>query len=143
MKTTYSTKKEEIKRQWHLFNVDGKILGRVATDIAKLLIGKNKPSFSPHINTGDHVVVINAEKIAVTGKKLNNKIYYRVTGYPGGVKSETLGELLEKKPTEVVKKAVWGMLPKNKLRKERMKNLHVYTGEDHPHGGQLEKNAKS
>lgn len=137
MKNTYTTKKEDIVRNWHLFDVEGKVLGRVASDIAEILIGKDKAIFSPHVNVGDHVVVINAEKIAVTGRKLKNKVYYRNTGYPGGIKSQTLEQMLEKKPTEAIRKAVWGMLPKNKLRKDRMRNLHIYAGVEHPHKGQI------
>jgi large subunit ribosomal protein L13 len=137
MKKTYTPKKSEIKRAWHLIDAQNKVLGRIATDIATLLIGKNKPNFSNHVNVGDHVVVVNAEKVAVTGKKKKNKTYYRNTGYPGGIKSQTMEELLEKKPTEVLKKAIYGMLPKNKLRDERMKNLHIYAGPKHPHEGQI------
>ncbi len=137
MKKTYIPSKNEIKQNWHLIDVDNKILGRVATEIATLLTGKNKPSYTPHINVGDKVVVINAEKIAVTGRKLTQKKYHRFTGYPSGIKTESLEKLLERKPTDVIKKAVWGMLPNNKLRKERIINLHIYKGEEHPHQGQI------
>ena len=137
MKKTYTPKKEDIKREWHLIDAQGKILGRVASDIAVLLTGKNKPIYATHVNVGDHVVVINAEKVSVTGKKMKDKIYHRNTGYPGGIKSQRLEELLEKKPTEVIKKAVWGMLPNNKLRRGRIKNLHIYAGDKHPHEAQV------
>ena len=137
MTKTFVPKHNKIERDWHLIDVEGKVLGRVATDISKLLIGKHKATYTPNINVGDNVVVINAEKIAVTGKKLKNKKYHRYTGYPGGIKTETLEHLLERKPTEVIRKAVFGMLPKNKLRKKRIANLHIYKGPEHPHQGQI------
>ena len=140
MKRTYIPRKNEIEQEWHIVNLDNKILGRAATEIATLLTGKNKPSYTANINVGDKVVVINAEKVAVTGKKPTNKIYHRYTGYPSGIKSESFQKLLARKPTEVIKKAVWGMLPKNKLRKERIANLYIYQGEEHPHQGQIKQN---
>ena len=139
MKKTYSAKSDEIQPDWHLVDAGNKILGRVASDIAVLLTGKEKVSYTPHINVGDKVVVINAEKVAVTGNKQKNKVYHRVTGYPGGVRSETLEKLLSRKPAEVIRKAVYGMLPKNKLRKDRMGNLYVYKGSEHPHQAQINK----
>jgi large subunit ribosomal protein L13 len=114
-------------------------LGKVAAEVSVLLTGKNKPNFSPNINVGDKVVVINAEKVAVSGSKLKRKVYHRVTGYPGTVKSETLEKLLSRKPPEAIRKAVYGMLPKNKLRKKRMGNLYVYQGTEHPHQAQIGK----
>lgn len=135
-KTTV-TKKEDIRREWHLVDVEGKILGSVASDIARLLLGKNKANYTPNLNMGDKVVVTNASKIEVTGKKLKNKIYRHSTGYPGALREESLEHLLERKPTEVLRRAVWGMLPKNKLRKERIRNLYIYKEEEHPHKAQL------
>jgi len=139
MNKTYTPSQKELKPTWHLIDADNKVLGRIAADISSILIGKNKPTYTPNINVGDKVVVINAEKVAVTGTKLKNKIYHRVTGYPGGVRSESLEKLLNRRPTEVIKKAVFGMLPKNKLRQERMNNLYIYTGPEHPHQAQVGK----
>ena len=137
MYKTYTPKAKEIKPDWHLIDAQGKILGKVAVEIAALLIGKHKPTYTPNMNMGDKVVVINAEQFTVTRNKLKSKIYYRVTGYPGGIKSETLEKLLSRRPTQAVKRAVKGMLPKNKLQKVRMNNLHVYKGPEHPHKAQL------
>ena len=139
MKKTFIPSQKDIKHGWHLIDADNKVLGKVSSDIATLLIGKNKPTYTPNMNVGDNVVVINAEKISVSGNKMKKKIYYRVTGYPGGVKSETLEKLLIRRPTEAVRRAVRGMLPSNKLRKERMNNLYIYKGPEHPHQGQLGK----
>lgn len=137
MKKTFTPKPEDIKQDWHLIDASGRVLGNVASEIAPLLIGKHKPSYATHVNMGDKVVVINASQFTVTGKKLKEKMYHRVTGYPGKVKSESLDKLLKRKPTEALKKAVRGMLPKNKLLKERMLNLYVYEGSEHPHKGQM------
>jgi len=139
MKKTFIPSQKDIVHGWHLLDADNKVLGKIASDIASILIGKNKPAYTPNINVGDNVVVINAEKISVSGNKMKKKIYYRVTGYPGGVKSETLEKLLVRRPTEAVRRAVRGMLPSNKLRKERMNNLYIYKGPEHPHQGQLGK----
>jgi large subunit ribosomal protein L13 len=139
MKKTFIPSQKDIKHDWHLVDADNKVLGKVASDIAILLTGKNKPTYTPNTNVGDNVVVINAEKISVSGNKMKNKVYHRVTGYPGGVKSETLEKLLSRRPTEVVRRAVYGMLPSNKLRNERMNNLYIYKGPQHPHQGQLGK----
>ena len=128
---TYQPKKKEIKRQWHLIDARGKILGRLATKIAQLLIGKHKPTFVPHLDSGDYVVVINAAQIKVTGKKLKKKIYYRHTGYMGGLKETRLEEMLAKHPTRVIWLAVKNMLPKNKLRKQRLKRLKIFADETH------------
>jgi large subunit ribosomal protein L13 len=133
---TYVPKKDEVERQWWLIDADGRILGRLATRVANLLRGKNKPQYVDFMDTGDFVVVINAEKIKVTGKKLEQKKYYSHTGYPGGIKEKSLGELMDKKPEEVIRKAVWGMLPKNKLNRAIHKKLKVYAGPDHPHEAQ-------
>jgi len=128
---TYSPKAKEIERDWYLADAKGKILGRLATKIAALLMGKNKPSFVYHLDCGHYVVVVNTEKVKVTGRKFRNKIYYHHTGYPGGIKEIAFRDLLAKKPEEVIRKAVWGMLPKNKLRKRRMARLKVFVGENH------------
>jgi len=133
---TYVPKKGEIDRKWWLINADGKILGRLATEVADLLRGKNKPTYVDFLDSGDFVVIINAAKIQVTGKKLEQKKYYSHTGYPGGIKEKTLKELLDQKPEDVIRKAVWGMLPKNKLNRAIHKKLKVYAGPDHPHEAQ-------
>src|SRR5512136_818267 len=133
---TYIPKKTDIEQKWWLVNADGKILGRLATEIADLLRGKKKPQFTSHMDTGDFVIVVNAEKIRVTGRKLDQKIYYRHSLYPGGLSEETLKDLLERKPEEVIKKAVWGMIPKGKLGRSIYKKLKVYRGSSHPHEAQ-------
>ena len=136
---TYTAKPGEIEREWFLVDADGQTLGRLATRIADTLRGKGKPVYTPHVDTGDFVVVVNAEKIAVTGSKLDTKIYYRHTGYPGGIKQRTLREQLERRPTEVLRKAVKGMLPKNKLAAAQLLKLKIYAGSDHPHAAQAPK----
>jgi large subunit ribosomal protein L13 len=133
---TYVPKKDEVEKKWWLVNAEGKILGRLATEVAVLLRGKNKPQFASFVDTGDFVVVVNAEKINVTGKKRDQKKYYSHSQYPGGLRTETLKELLEKKPEEVIRKAVWGMIPKNKLGRAVYKKLKVYRGPQHPHEAQ-------
>jgi large subunit ribosomal protein L13 len=133
---TFTPKKEEIGKKWWLVDADGKTLGRLATEVATLLRGKRKPEFTPFIDCGDFVVVVNAEKINVTGKKIEQKKYHSHSGYPGGIKFKTLKELLETKPEEVVRKAVWGMVPKGKLGRAVYKKLKVYRGPDHPHEAQ-------
>ena len=133
---TYSAKPGEVTREWYLVDAEGKTLGRLATQIADTLRGKRKPQYTPHIDTGDFVVVVNAEKIAVTGNKLDQKIYYRHSGYPGGLKQRTLREQLERRPTEVLRTAVKGMLPKNRLAHQQITKLKIYAGPDHPHGPQ-------
>ena len=133
---TYSPKKDDIERKWWLVNADRKVLGRLATEIAVLLRGKNKPQIAAHVDTGDFVVVINAEKIQVTGNKMEDKKYYSHSQYPGGLKTQSLKDLLNKKPEEVIKKAVWGMIPKNKLGRAVYKKLKVYRGPSHPHEAQ-------
>ncbi len=137
MNKTHSVKKKDINPNWHLIDANGEVLGRLATKVSTLLIGKHKTNFSSHINVGDKVIIVNGEKIKVTGKKLSQKMYYRHSGYPKGLKEENLSGLLERKPTEVIRKAVWGMLPVNKLRNHRMLNLYVYKGNEHPHKGQI------
>jgi large subunit ribosomal protein L13 len=133
---TYSAKPGEIERDWLVVDAEGKTLGRLATVIADRLRGKNKPTFTPHVDTGDFVVVVNAEKIAVTGKKLDEKMYYRHSGYPGGLRSRSLRDQLERQPTEVLRKAVKGMLPRNKLGRAQLTKLKIYAGPDHPHEAQ-------
>jgi large subunit ribosomal protein L13 len=133
---TFVPKKDEIEKKWWLVNAEGKILGRLATKIVILLRGKNKPQFSNFLDTGDFVIVINAERVSVTGRKLEKKEYYSHSQYPGGLKTEVLKELLEKKPEEVIKRAVWGMIPKNKLGRAVYKKLKVYRGSEHPHQAQ-------
>lgn len=130
MKTTV-TKAKHITRAWHLVNLKGQILGRVATNIAQKLIGKSKPNFSPHLDNGDYVVAVNAADIKVTGKKLDQKIYFRHSGYPGGAKQRTLKQQLDRDPKKVIELAVSGMLPKNKLRQPRLRRLKVFTGSEH------------
>jgi large subunit ribosomal protein L13 len=134
--TTYSAKPGEITREWYLVDADGQTLGRLATLIADTLRGKRKPEFTPHVDTGDFVVVVNAEKIHVTGNKLDQKMYHRHSGYPGGLRSRTLREQLERRPTEVIRRAVKGMLPKNRLARQQLTKLKVYAGPEHPHASQ-------
>ncbi len=133
---TFIPKKDEIDKKWWLVNAEGKVLGRLATEVADLLRGKKKPQFSSHLDTGDFVVVINAEKVRVTGRKLDQKAYFTHSQYPGGLKEETLRDLLARKPEEVVKRAVWGMIPKGKLGRSVYKKLKVYRGPSHPHEAQ-------
>jgi len=133
---TFQAKPLEVKRKWHVVDAKGEILGRLATQVATLLRGKHKPIFTPHVDTGDHVIVVNAKDIRLTGKKLKNKIYHHHTGYPGGLKSISAEHLLQKKPTELVSKAIRGMLPKTTLGKHMAKKLRVYPGPDHPHAAQ-------
>ncbi|HMA53123.1 MAG TPA: 50S ribosomal protein L13 [Acidobacteriota bacterium] len=133
---TFIPKKDDIEQKWWLINADGRILGRMATEIADLIRGKRKPQFTSHLDTGDFVVVINAEKIKVTGRKLDQKKYYHHSLYPGGIKEITLKDLLATKPEEVIKNAVWGMVPKGKLGRALYKKLKVYRGPSHPHEAQ-------
>ena len=133
---TYSAKPGEIARNWYVVDADGQTLGRLATRIADTLRGKGKPEFTPHVDTGDFVIVVNAEKIAVTGNKRAAKRYYRHSGYPGGLRSRTLNEMLERRPEEVIRLAVKGMLPRNRLARKQLTKLKVYAGPDHPHAAQ-------
>ena len=133
---TFQAKKEEVDHQWYLVNAEGKILGRLATELAKILRGKNKPSFTPHVDTGDFVVVVNAEKVVLTGKKMKDKTYYHHTGYPGGIREIKAEKLLAEKPTEMLRGAVKGMLPKTSLGRQMLRKLKIYTGPDHPHEAQ-------
>ncbi len=136
MKKTYVIKAAEIKPEWHFVNADGQILGKVATQVAKILMGKTDPRLAPNVDLCKKVVVTNAEKVILTGKKMTDKKYIHYTGFPGGLKVETAEKLMARRPTEVLKKAVKGMLSKNKLRDIRMTNLYIYAGSQHPHTGQ-------
>jgi large subunit ribosomal protein L13 len=140
---TYSAKPGEITREWYLVDAEGKTLGRLATQIADTLRGKRKPQFTPHVDTGDFVIVVNAEKIHVTGNKLDQKRYYRHSGYPGGLRSRTLREQLDRRPTEVLRVAVKGMLPKNRLARQQITKLKIYAGPEHPHEAQNPKPLES
>jgi large subunit ribosomal protein L13 len=133
---TYQAKKETIARRWYLVNAEGKILGRLASELSKILRGKNKPTFTSYVDTGDFVIVVNAEKVVLTGKKMKDKIYYHHTGYPGGIKEINAEKLLAKKPTEVIRMAVKGMLPKNSLGRQMLRKLKIYAGPSHPHEAQ-------
>jgi large subunit ribosomal protein L13 len=133
---TYSAKPRELEQRWYIVDAEGQTLGRLATRIADTLRGKRKAHFTPHIDTGDFVVVVNAEKIAVTGNKREGKVYYRHSGYPGGLRERTLGEELERRPTEVLRKAVKGMLPRNRLARRQLTKLKIYAGPEHPHEAQ-------
>ena len=133
---TYTPKKFEIERTWHLVDAEGLVLGRMATEIATILRGKHKSTYAPHIDTGDHVIVINAEKVVLTSGKAERKMVYRHTGFPGGIRSDTYGELLSKKPAEIVRQSIRGMVPKNRLGRQQMSKLQVYAGPTHPHQAQ-------
>ena len=133
---TFQPKKGAIARDWYLVDAEDKILGRLASRVASILRGKEKPIFAPHTDTGDFVVIINAPKVKLTGRKLKDKMYYRHSGYPGGLKATAARELLEKKPEEVIRKAVKGMLPKNRLGRMQLKKLKVYRSDTHPHEAQ-------
>jgi large subunit ribosomal protein L13 len=136
---TWNAKPGDVTREWYVVDAEGQTLGRLATRIADVLRGKTKPQYTPHIDTGDFVVVVNAEKIGVTGKKLDQKRYYRHSGYPGGLRSRTLREQLERRPTEVIRVAVKGMLPRNKLASAQLTKLKIYAGPEHPHAAQAPK----
>ncbi len=137
--TTYMSKKGEVPRQWHLVDAKGQVLGRLASRIAMVLRGKTKPVFTPHLDTGDFVVVVNADQVILTGRKLDQKNYYRHSGYPGGLKVVKARRLLQKKPEEVLRHAVRGMLPKNSLGRQQLKKLKIYAGNGHPHEAQQPK----
>lgn len=136
---THSTKPSEITRDWWLVDADGAVLGRLASEVAKLLRGKHKPNFAPHLDVGDHVVVINAAKVVVTGNKLTQKEIFRHSGYPGGLKSVPYSKLIAERPEAAIERAVKGMLPGNRLGRAMLKKLKVYPGSDHPHGAQAPK----
>lgn len=136
MRNTYMAKPNEVERKWYLVDATGKTLGRLATEVATLLRGKHKPEYTPHVDTGDFVVVINAEKVKLTGNKWQDKIYYRHSGYPGGLKKATAAEMLQRHPTRLVEYAVKGMLPKTRLGRKQFRKLKVYAGSEHPHSAQ-------
>ena len=133
---TYVATPANRQRDWYVVDAEGQTLGRLATQIADALRGKRKPEYTPHVDTGDFVIVVNAEKIRVTGDKLHQKVYYRHSGYPGGIRSRTLEEMLDRRPEEVIRKAVKGMLPRNRLGRAQLRKLKVYAGPDHPHQAQ-------
>jgi large subunit ribosomal protein L13 len=133
---TWNAKPDAIERRWYLVDAEGQTLGRLATRVADTLRGKRKPEYTPHVDTGDFVIVVNAEKVAVTGKKLEQKMYYRHSGYPGGLRARPLGDELARRPTEVIRKAVKGMLPRNRLARQQLTKLKVYAGSEHPHDAQ-------
>lgn len=136
MQKTYVPKSGDITHEWKLVDANGQNLGRFATQITSMLLGKDKPTYTPGVDTGDYVVVINAERITVTGNKLDDKIYYRHSGYPGGIKQINLRDQLKKHPDRVIRQAVWGMLPHNRLGRKLMKKLKIYAGPEHPHEAQ-------
>jgi large subunit ribosomal protein L13 len=133
---TFQATAQDRERSWYVVDAQGKTLGRLATQIADVLRGKRKPTYTPHVDVGDFVIVVNAEKIAVTGNKREKKLYWRHSGYPGGIRSRTLGDLLEKRPEEVIRRAVKGMLPRNRLARQQLRKLKVYAGPEHPHQAQ-------
>ncbi len=136
MKKTTVLKPDEVEKGWVLIDAEGKILGKMATEIAAILRGKTKPTYAPHMDVGDFVVVVNAEKVELTGRKWSQKMYYHHSGYPGGIKSISAEKLRQKRPEDIIRKAVWGMLPKNRLGRKLIKKLKVYAGPEHPHGAQ-------
>ncbi len=136
---TYVATPESRQREWLVVDAEGKTLGRLATQVADALRGKRKPEYTPHCDTGDFVIVVNAAKVAVSGDKRESKLYYRHSGYPGGLRSRTLGEMLERRPEEVIRKAVKGMLPRNRLARQQLRKLKVYAGPEHPHAAQKPK----
>jgi large subunit ribosomal protein L13 len=133
---TYQATAQDRERVWYVVDAENKTLGRLATQIANVLRGKRKPTYTPHVDVGDFVIVVNAEKVAVTGDKREKKLYWRHSGYPGGIRSRTLGDMLEKRPEEVIRKAVKGMLPRNRLARAQLRKLKVYAGSEHPHQAQ-------
>lgn len=139
---SYMAKAEEVKKEWWVIDASNHILGRLAAEVASILRGKRKPIFTPNVDTGDFVVIVNAEKITVTGNKLTDKIYHHHSGYPGGLRSVSLEKLLQDKPESVIEKAVWGMLPKNSIGRQMIKKLKVYAGPEHPHQAQQPKALK-
>ncbi|HEX5945946.1 MAG TPA: 50S ribosomal protein L13 [Acidimicrobiales bacterium] len=137
---TYTPKASEIQRAWYVVDAEGMVLGRLATEVARVLRGKHKPVFAPHIDTGDHVIVVNADKVVLTSDKADRKIIYRHSGYPGGIKSETFAHLHNRKPEEAVRRSIRGMLPKTRLGRQQISKLKVYAGPTHPHAAQQPQN---
>ena len=140
MKNSYMQKKEEVVRNWYVIDAEGISLGRLAAKVSNVLQGKHKPTFTPHVDCGDNVIVVNAEKVNLTGNKLNDKIYYNHSGYTGGLRERTAKEMVEKYPVEMIERAVKGMLPKTRLGRQMYKKLFVYAGSEHPHAAQQPKN---
>jgi large subunit ribosomal protein L13 len=136
MNRTYSPKRDEIERRWHVVDAAGQTVGRLSTEVARLLTGKHKTTYAPHLDTGDFVIVINADQAALSGRKEEQKIYYRHSGQPGGLKAETAAQRRSKRPIKLIEAAVWGMLPKNTLGRHQLKKLKVYAGAEHPHAAQ-------
>ena len=133
---SYMARPQGVERKWYVVDAEGKTLGRLATEIARILRGKAKPQYTPHVDTGDFVVVVNAEKVGVTGRKQEQKLYRRHTGYPGGLKEVSYEQMMNRKPTEIVRKAVFGMMPKTRLARQQFKKLKIYAGPEHPHEAQ-------
>lgn len=139
---TYSLSAKDIDKAWHVMDATGQTLGRLSTEVARLLMGKHKPTYSPHLDMGDFVIIVNAERVRVTGKKLDDKVYYRHTGYIGGLKETTLNDMLERNPRRVIELSVRGMLPRNRLSRHLLGHLKVYAGPDHPHEAQVNESRK-
>ncbi|MEW6636087.1 MAG: 50S ribosomal protein L13 [Actinomycetota bacterium] len=133
---SYMARPLEVERKWYVVDAEGKTLGRLASEIAKILRGKHKPQYTPHVDTGDFVVVVNADRVIVTGRKAEQKVYRRHTGYPGGLREVSYERMLERKPTEILRKAVYGMMPKTRLARQQLKKLKIYAGPEHPHAAQ-------
>ena len=133
---SYMARPLEVERKWYVVDAKGQTLGRLATEIARILRGKNKPQYTPHVDTGDFVVVVNAEKVVVTGRKAEQKVYRRHSGYPGGLKTTTYEQMLERRPTEILRRAVKGMMPKTRLARQQLRKLKIYAGPEHPHAAQ-------
>jgi large subunit ribosomal protein L13 len=133
---SYMARPLEVERKWYVIDAEGRTLGRLASEIAKVLRGKNKPQYTPHVDVGDFVVVVNAEKVVVTGKKAEQKVYRRHSGYPGGLKTTTYGRMMGRRPEEILRKAVYGMMPKTRLARQQMRKLKIYAGPEHPHAAQ-------
>ncbi|MDR1472115.1 MAG: 50S ribosomal protein L13 [Synergistaceae bacterium] len=133
---TFVAKREEVERKWYVVDASGKHLGRLAVQIARILTGKHRPTYTPHVDTGDFVIVVNADRVGLTGKKTEQSKLYRYSGYPGGLRSSTYGEVLKKRPAHLIERVIWGMLPKTKLGRAMYKKLKVYSGSSHPHASQ-------
>jgi large subunit ribosomal protein L13 len=136
MMKSYMARPLEVERKWYVVDAEGQTLGRLATEIATILRGKNKPQYTPHVDTGDFVVVVNAEKVVVTGRKAEQKVYRRHSGYPGGLKETSYEQMMERRPTEILRRAVKGMMPKNRLARQQLRKLKIYAGPEHPHAAQ-------
>ena len=133
---SYMARPLEVERKWYVVDAEGKTLGRLASEIARVLRGKNKPQYTPHVDVGDFVVVVNAEKVVVTGRKAEQKVYRRHSGYPGGLKETSYEQMMERRPTEILRRAVKGMMPKNRLARQQLRKLKIYAGPEHPHEAQ-------